>query len=214
MQLAQHARELGDVPLARFRQRFAPGEFQTLVQPGVPVPPFIAVLTGITDSMLIDAPPLSAAAAGRRATPRIGLASDRIRRHAVDGQYPFVAGREAACCQRYDRRAELDGSGGPGLHRRGGAGDGRADRSGPTPFYTETKISPLVSLALGFRFQPLWPGMSGAGPRLCRATDSSCLAEVGLLASLDVRAWRLLATAHVEAIAAGTQSAKSSTSGP
>ncbi|MFN8148049.1 MAG: DEDD exonuclease domain-containing protein [Candidatus Nanopelagicales bacterium] len=37
------------------------GEFQTLVQPGVPVPPFIAVLTGITDSMLVDAPPLSAA---------------------------------------------------------------------------------------------------------------------------------------------------------
>ena len=63
------------------------------------------------------------------------------------------------------------------------------------------------TLALGFRFQPLWPGMSGAGPRLCRATDSSCLAEVGLLASIDVRAWRLLATAHVEAIAAGTQSA-------
>lgn len=37
------------------------GEFQTLVQPGVPVPPFIAVLTGITDAMLVDAPPLSAA---------------------------------------------------------------------------------------------------------------------------------------------------------
>ena len=37
------------------------GEFQTLVQPGEPVPPFIAVLTGITDSMLVDAPPLAAA---------------------------------------------------------------------------------------------------------------------------------------------------------
>lgn len=37
------------------------GEFQTLVQPGVPVPPFIAVLTGITDTMLVDAPPLAAA---------------------------------------------------------------------------------------------------------------------------------------------------------
>jgi DNA polymerase III subunit epsilon len=37
------------------------GEFQTLVQPGQPVPPFIAVLTGITDSMLVDAPPLASA---------------------------------------------------------------------------------------------------------------------------------------------------------
>ena len=37
------------------------GEFQTLVQPGVPIPPFIALLTGITDAMLADAPPLSVA---------------------------------------------------------------------------------------------------------------------------------------------------------
>ncbi|MBI1377639.1 MAG: DEDD exonuclease domain-containing protein [Frankiales bacterium] len=37
------------------------GEFQTLVQPGVSVPPFIALLTGITDAMLVDAPPLGAA---------------------------------------------------------------------------------------------------------------------------------------------------------
>ncbi len=37
------------------------GEFQTLVQPGIPVPAFIAVLTGITDSMLVDAPRLGAA---------------------------------------------------------------------------------------------------------------------------------------------------------
>lgn len=37
------------------------GEFQTLVQPGIPVPAFIAVLTGITDSMLVDAPRLAVA---------------------------------------------------------------------------------------------------------------------------------------------------------
>ena len=37
------------------------GEFQTLVQPGMSVPPFIAVLTGITDSMLVDAPSLGVA---------------------------------------------------------------------------------------------------------------------------------------------------------
>lgn len=32
------------------------GEFQSLVNPGVPLPPFITVLTGITESMLIPAP--------------------------------------------------------------------------------------------------------------------------------------------------------------
>jgi DNA polymerase-3 subunit epsilon len=37
------------------------GEFSTLVDPGGPVPPFIAVLTGITDAMLIGAPPLAEA---------------------------------------------------------------------------------------------------------------------------------------------------------
>jgi DNA polymerase-3 subunit epsilon len=34
------------------------GEFATLVNPGSPVPPFIAVLTGITEAMLAPAPPL------------------------------------------------------------------------------------------------------------------------------------------------------------
>ena len=37
------------------------GEFQTLVNPGTPLPPFISVLTGITDSMVAGAPTLSAA---------------------------------------------------------------------------------------------------------------------------------------------------------
>lgn len=35
------------------------GEFQTLVDPGGPVPPYIQVLTGITTSMLVGAPPIS-----------------------------------------------------------------------------------------------------------------------------------------------------------
>ena len=34
-------------------------EFATLVNPGQPVPPFITVLTGITEAMLLPAPPLA-----------------------------------------------------------------------------------------------------------------------------------------------------------
>ena len=37
------------------------GELQTLVDPGVPVPPQIALLTGITDAMLVGAPRMGAA---------------------------------------------------------------------------------------------------------------------------------------------------------
>src|SRR5918999_1377319 len=37
------------------------GEFQTLVNPHAAIPPFIAVLTGITNSMVVDAPPIEAA---------------------------------------------------------------------------------------------------------------------------------------------------------
>jgi DNA polymerase-3 subunit epsilon len=36
------------------------GEFATLVNPGVPLPPFITVLTGITEAMLRPAPPIEA----------------------------------------------------------------------------------------------------------------------------------------------------------
>jgi DNA polymerase III subunit epsilon len=35
------------------------GEFQTLVNPGTPIPPFIAVLTGITDTMVAQSPTMA-----------------------------------------------------------------------------------------------------------------------------------------------------------
>ncbi len=40
------------------------GEFQTLVRPSDPIPPFISVLTGITNQMVADAPSIAAALPG------------------------------------------------------------------------------------------------------------------------------------------------------
>ncbi|GAA4356370.1 DEDD exonuclease domain-containing protein [Angustibacter luteus] len=45
-----------EVGAVRVRGGEVLGEFQTLVHPGVPIPPFIALLTGITDAMVREAP--------------------------------------------------------------------------------------------------------------------------------------------------------------
>jgi DNA polymerase-3 subunit epsilon len=37
------------------------GTFQTLVDPGLPIPPFITILTGITEAMVVEAPDIAAA---------------------------------------------------------------------------------------------------------------------------------------------------------
>lgn len=47
-----------EVGAVRYRGGERLGTFETLVNPGVPLPPFITVLTGITESMLIPAPPI------------------------------------------------------------------------------------------------------------------------------------------------------------
>jgi DNA polymerase-3 subunit epsilon len=48
-----------EVGAVRVRGGQVLGEFQTLVNPGEPIPPFIALLTGITDSMVRSAPTIS-----------------------------------------------------------------------------------------------------------------------------------------------------------
>src|SRR5215210_5738135 len=50
-----------EVGAVRVRGGEVLGEFQTLVNPHASIPPFIAVLTGITNSMVADAPPIESA---------------------------------------------------------------------------------------------------------------------------------------------------------
>jgi DNA polymerase-3 subunit epsilon len=47
-----------EVGAARFRGGECLGTFQTLVNPGSPIPPFITQLTGITEAMVLPAPPV------------------------------------------------------------------------------------------------------------------------------------------------------------
>ena len=46
-----------EVGAAKFRGGECLGTFQTLVNPGVAIPPFITLLTGITQAMVGPAPP-------------------------------------------------------------------------------------------------------------------------------------------------------------
>ena len=46
------------------------GRFETLVNPGVPIPPMITVLTGITEAMLLPAPRDRRGAPGRSSSSR------------------------------------------------------------------------------------------------------------------------------------------------
>lgn len=52
--------EITEVGGARYRLGEELGSFQTLVNPGTAIPPFITVLTGITQAMVVRAPPLDA----------------------------------------------------------------------------------------------------------------------------------------------------------
>lgn len=50
--------EITEVGAVKVRHGEVIGTFQTLVNPGGPIPPFITVLTGITQSMVVEAPPI------------------------------------------------------------------------------------------------------------------------------------------------------------
>lgn len=50
--------EITEVGAVKYRGGEPVGSFQTLVDPGVPIPPTITILTGITHAMVVDAPPI------------------------------------------------------------------------------------------------------------------------------------------------------------
>ncbi|MFP3914378.1 MAG: DEDD exonuclease domain-containing protein [Actinomycetota bacterium] len=52
--------DITEVGAGRYRMGEELASFQTLVNPGGPVPPFITILTGITQAMVLEAPPISA----------------------------------------------------------------------------------------------------------------------------------------------------------
>lgn len=47
-----------EVGAVKYRGGECLGTFETLVNPGVPIPPFVTVLTGITEAMVLPAPPI------------------------------------------------------------------------------------------------------------------------------------------------------------
>jgi len=53
--------EITEIGAVKIRGGVVLGEFQTLVNPGAPIPAFITVLTGITDAMVLTAPPIGEA---------------------------------------------------------------------------------------------------------------------------------------------------------
>src|SRR3954470_16838857 len=53
--------EITEIGAVKVRGGEQLGEFQTLVDPGVPIPPFISVLTGISDSTVAGASRLASA---------------------------------------------------------------------------------------------------------------------------------------------------------
>ncbi len=50
-----------EIGAVKYRGGELVGTFQTLVDPGAPIPPFITVLTGITQAMVVQAPPIERA---------------------------------------------------------------------------------------------------------------------------------------------------------
>lgn len=53
--------DITEIGAAKYRMGEELGSFQTLVNPGVAIPPFITVLTGITQAMVVAAPPVESA---------------------------------------------------------------------------------------------------------------------------------------------------------
>jgi DNA polymerase-3 subunit alpha (Gram-positive type) len=59
--LSPREHSITEIAAVRVKNNYIVDKFQTLVNPGTTIPPFITGLTGITDEMVKDAPPLQEA---------------------------------------------------------------------------------------------------------------------------------------------------------
>ncbi|MEO3812360.1 DEDD exonuclease domain-containing protein [Sphaerisporangium sp. B11E5] len=88
---AEHA--ITEIGAVKVRGGEVIGEFATLVDPGRPIPPFITVLTGITDAMVVAAPPM------RQVLPAfLEFAAGAV---LVAHNAPFDVGFIKASCQEH-----------------------------------------------------------------------------------------------------------------
>ena len=93
------------------------GEFQTLVNPQPAIPPFIAVLTGITNSMVADAPPDRVRAAGVPGVRRRHASWWPTTRRSTSGFLRHFAGAAGAAVAGASR-CSTPPAGAPGDHPR------------------------------------------------------------------------------------------------
>jgi DNA polymerase-3 subunit epsilon len=82
-----------EIGAVRIRSGEVLGTFQTLVNPGMPIPPFVAALTGITDAAVAAAPPVAAALPAF-----LEFLGDAV---VVAHNAPYDVGFLSAACRKY-----------------------------------------------------------------------------------------------------------------
>lgn len=84
------------------------GTFQTLVNPGVPIPPFVAALTGITDATVAGAPRLATALAAFLEFARLTAPDTALVAHNAPYDTGFLAAACAKTGHEWPRPAVVD----------------------------------------------------------------------------------------------------------
>jgi DNA polymerase-3 subunit epsilon/ATP-dependent DNA helicase DinG len=149
-----------EIGAVRFNHRRVEAEWQSLIHPGRPIPPFITQLTGITDQMVIQAPPVQSVLADLAAfvgeapvlahSVRFDLAF--LRRHGILRHNEAIDTYELASvllpgAGRYNLGALAQALGIPLHNSHRALDDARAARAIFLRLFEETKEMPLPLLA-------------------------------------------------------------------